>query len=111
MGMFRVILNSLERKESRQLKPSSNSGIKRSKITIIILSLVFVVVSVNVVYADRISISLPQSASAQSDTWYVGKGLEPNTYYTYEIRQFDTNQGRPFLMTIYFKEFDSNNNI
>ncbi|MGH9988289.1 MAG: hypothetical protein ACRD8W_30510, partial [Nitrososphaeraceae archaeon] len=48
---------------------------------------------------------------AQTDAWYVGKGVEPNTYYTYEIREFDTNQGRPFLMTIYFQEFDSANNV
>jgi hypothetical protein len=47
---------------------------------------------------------------AQSNTWYVGKGLQPDTYYTYKIQEHDTNQGRPFLMTIYFKEFDNEKN-
>jgi hypothetical protein len=46
-------------------------------------------------------------AYAQSNTWYVGKGLQPDTYYTYKIQEHDTNQGRPFLMTIYIKEFDN----
>lgn len=54
---------------------------------------------------------LPQLVYSQGNTWYVGKGLEPNKYYTYQIREFDTNQGRPFFMTIYFKEFDSANNV
>ena len=51
-----------------------------------------------------------QMTFAQSDnSWYVGKGAKPDTYYTYQIQDFDTNQGRPFLMTIYFKEFDTVN--
>jgi hypothetical protein len=49
-------------------------------------------------------------AFAQGDSWYVGKGAKPDTYYTYEVQNLDTNQGRPFLMTIYLKEFDNANN-
>ncbi len=52
----------------------------------------------------------PSRAVAQGDSWYVGKGAKPDTYYTYEVQNLDTNQGRPFLMTIYLKEFDSANN-
>ncbi|MBA3750399.1 MAG: hypothetical protein H0X03_05810, partial [Nitrosopumilus sp.] len=45
---------------------------------------------------------------AQSDdTWYVGKGVKPDTYYTYEIKRADTNQGQPFLMTIFFKDYNA----
>jgi hypothetical protein len=44
---------------------------------------------------------------AQSDAWYVGKGAKPNTYYTYEIKRADTNQGQPFMMTLYFKQYNS----
>ena len=43
---------------------------------------------------------------AQSENWYVGKGVKPDTYYTYEVKNTDTNQGQPFTMTIYFKEFN-----
>jgi hypothetical protein len=51
----------------------------------------------------------PNWAFAQGNNWYVGKGAKPNTYYTYEIQNFDTNEGRPFLMTIYLKNYDSAN--
>ncbi|MGI0043734.1 MAG: hypothetical protein ACRD47_08485, partial [Nitrososphaeraceae archaeon] len=75
------------------------------------MSLIVAVAVYYVAYSTVIPTIPPQNALAQSDSWYVGKGLEPNTYYTYEIRELDTNQGRPFLMTIYFKEFDSNNGV
>ena len=45
-------------------------------------------------------------AFAQSDNWYVGKGVKPDTYYTYEIKSADTNQGQPFTITIYFKDYN-----
>src|SRR5512145_3372509 len=51
----------------------------------------------------------PNPAYAQGDSWYVGKGAMPDTYYTYQIQNLDTNQGRPFLMTIYLEEFDEAN--
>lgn len=51
----------------------------------------------------------PSRASAQGDNWYVGKGAKPDTYYTYQVQNFDTNQGRPFLMTICLKDFDEAN--
>lgn len=51
----------------------------------------------------------PSRAFAQGDSWYVGKGAKPDTYYTYQIQNLDTNQGRPFLMTIYLKDFDDAN--
>lgn len=47
------------------------------------------------------------SADAQqSDMWYVGKGVKENTYYTYKIQDGETNQGQPFTMTIYFKDYN-----
>lgn len=44
---------------------------------------------------------------AQSDSWYLGKGVKPDTYYTYEIKSADTNQGQPFSITLYFKEYNA----
>jgi hypothetical protein len=46
------------------------------------------------------------NAYAQEDSWYVGKGVKPNMYVTYKIQDHDTNQGQPFNMTIYFKEYN-----
>src|SRR5207247_1253210 len=52
---------------------------------------------------------LVTKAYAQN-TWYVGKGVQPNTSYTYQIQEHDTNQGQPYLMTIFFKQFNSTGN-
>jgi hypothetical protein len=42
----------------------------------------------------------------QGDAWYVGKGAKENTYYTFRIEDHDTNQGQPFTMTIYLKDYN-----
>jgi hypothetical protein len=42
----------------------------------------------------------------QGDAWYVGKGAKENTYYTYRIEDHETNQGQPFTMTIYLKDYN-----
>jgi hypothetical protein len=42
-----------------------------------------------------------------ANNWYLGIGVQPDTYYTYKIQDHDTLQGQPFLMTIYFKQFNS----
>jgi hypothetical protein len=43
---------------------------------------------------------------AQEGNWYVGKGVKPNMFVTYKIEDHDTNQGQPFTMTIYFKNYN-----
>src|SRR6187200_2684632 len=48
-----------------------------------------------------------RNAYAANDNWYVGKGAQPNTYYTYKIQNGDTDNGQPFTMNIYFKQFNS----
>ena len=54
------------------------------------------------------SVEIIKNAYAADDNnWYVGKGVRPNTYITYNITNGDTNNARPFIMTIYFKEFNS----
>jgi hypothetical protein len=50
------------------------------------------------------------SAQAQGNDWYVGKGVEKDMYVKYSISYFDTNNGRPFGITIYFKEQDEKGN-
>jgi hypothetical protein len=58
--------------------------------------------------ATMLVVVAKQEAYAQgADTWYVGKGAKENTYYTYKIQDHDTNQGQPFTMTIYFKDFNA----
>jgi hypothetical protein len=47
-----------------------------------------------------------QYVSAAND-WYLGKGVKAGTYFTYKIQDHDTKQSQPFVITIYFKQFDS----
>jgi hypothetical protein len=46
-----------------------------------------------------------KSAYAQADdTWYVGEGAKQDMYVKYRIQEYDTNNGQPYEMTIYFQE-------
>ncbi|MGH9987086.1 MAG: hypothetical protein ACRD8W_24330, partial [Nitrososphaeraceae archaeon] len=108
IDLFRSLFSNLEREKSPLPRYKIIYGLKnrvsKKTIIIIILSIVLIVVSVSAPFLLLV-------VYAQTDAWYVGKGVEPNTYYTYKIRELDTNQGRPFLMTIYFQQFDSDNNV
>ena len=54
-----------------------------------------------------ISPSSLNTALAQEDgIWYVGDGAKNDMYVTYKVQEQDTNAGRPFDMTIYFKEYN-----
>jgi hypothetical protein len=49
--------------------------------------------------------SSQNNAVAQGNNlWYVGDGAKKGMYVTYRIQDQDTNAGRPFDMTIYFKD-------
>lgn len=51
------------------------------------------------------------NAFAQEDgRWYVGDGAKNDLYVTYRVQEQDTNAGRPFEITIYFKEFNQTGN-
>ncbi|MGI0016158.1 MAG: hypothetical protein ACREBU_22280, partial [Nitrososphaera sp.] len=45
-----------------------------------------------------------KSAYAADDLWYPGEGVKQDMYVKYRIQEHDTNNNRPFEMTIYFKE-------
>lgn len=69
-------------------------------------SLLVVIVLVSMLVLPY-SISGGIAANAQqNDMWYLGKGARENTYYTYKIQDHDTNQGQPFTMTVFFKDFN-----
>jgi len=47
-----------------------------------------------------------KNAYAADDNWYVGEGAKQDTYVTYQIQDFDVNNGRPYTMTIYLEKQD-----
>ena len=52
-----------------------------------------------------------KSAFAQQDgLWYPGEGVKQDMFVHYQIQDYDTNNNRPFEMTIWFKEQDSDGN-
>jgi hypothetical protein len=52
------------------------------------------------------SVMSMNKAYAADDIWFVGEGAKQGMYVKYRIQEFDTNNGAPFDMTIYFKEKD-----
>lgn len=70
------------------------------------LALAAILITTAITSVANTSGGIVKNAYGQSENWYVGKGIQPNTYYTYKI-QTDVDNGQPFLMTIYFKQFNS----
>jgi hypothetical protein len=50
------------------------------------------------------------NAFAVDNNWYVGEGVTKDMYVKYRMSHFDTNNGREFTMTIYFKDQDDKGN-
>jgi len=66
--------------------------------------LAFVLFSVILLFSQ----SNTNKAVAQGNNlWYVGDGAKKGMYLTYSVQDADTNAGRPFDMTIYFKDFNN----
>jgi hypothetical protein len=47
-----------------------------------------------------------RNAYAQSNTWYLGEGVQQDTFVTYRIKDIGTNDSTPYELTIYFQEQD-----
>ena len=39
-----------------------------------------------------------ENAYAQNNNWYIGKGAQENTYYTYNVQHHDTKQDKNLLL-------------
>ena len=46
----------------------------------------------------------------EDNDWYVGEGAKQGMWVKYQISYFETHEGRPFEMLIYFKEQDEKGN-
>jgi hypothetical protein len=57
------------------------------------------------------TLSMTKGAFAQGDNnWYPGEGVKQDTYVKYQIEDLDTNDGQPYVMTLYFKQQDQDGN-
>lgn len=67
-------------------------------------SLAFALVA-SLLASGALTVALSGSAYAQEDNvWYPGEGVKLDMFVTYRIQEFDTNEGRPYEMTMYFQE-------
>ncbi|MGA9153993.1 MAG: hypothetical protein WBZ36_25720 [Candidatus Nitrosopolaris sp.] len=69
----------------------------------------FILISSCVTGVSTAYIGFVKNVYAQN-SWYLGQGAQPNTYYTYTIQEHDTKQGQPHTMTIYFKSYNNTGN-
>ena len=69
--------------------------------------IMFVLFSTTLLLAQS---NLNNALAQAGDLWYVGDGAKKGMYVTYRVQEQDTNAGRPFDMTIYFKDFNSTGN-
>ncbi len=82
-----------------------NKGESNSRGKVFALTILSISISVALMNTP-ISVIYSGIVYGSGDNWYVGQGVKPNMYVTYKIQSHDTNQGQPFTMTIYFKEFN-----
>src|SRR6188472_4617250 len=89
-------------------KPNIRNETKNIRNRLFACALVTVLITATITNVAISSVVIIKNAYAADDNnWYVGKGVRPNTYVSYKIQNGDTNNGRPFIMTIYFKEFNN----
>jgi hypothetical protein len=89
-------------------KPNIRNETKNIRNRLFAYALVTVLITATITNVAISSVVIIKNAYAADDNnWYVGKGVRPNTYVSYKIQNGDTNNGRPFIMTIYFKEFNN----
>ncbi len=51
-----------------------------------------------------LSVSISTALAQGDDIWYPGEGIQQDTFFKYKIKEFDTNDGAEFEMTLWFKE-------
>jgi hypothetical protein len=77
----------------------------KSSFTFALVALLLIMASVTSVLIS--SVPLRSAYAAEDNTWYLGKGVHPNTYFSYKVQNGDTNNGQSFIINIYFKQFNS----
>ena len=59
----------------------------------------------SVLVLGTLSVIFNSGAFAQGDDlWYPGEGFKQDMYVKYRIQEYDTNDGQPYEMTLWFKE-------
>ena len=78
---------------------------RQSKLNVLVISVFLVSIAILALQTQ-----LSSKAYAVDNNWYVGEGVTKDMYVKYKMSHFDTNNGREFTMTIYFKDQDDKEN-
>ncbi len=65
------------------------------------------IVMIGIILATMVSMN---TALAQSEGWYPGKGLEEGLLVKYRVSELDLTKGETVVLTIWFRDQDSNGN-
>ena len=85
-------------------------GIVNQNTRNVINSIIISTIIVAAVLVTGLSTIMFQTKNVYADNnWYLGKGVKPGMYFTYRIQDHDTKEGQNFIMTIYFKQYDTKN--
>ncbi len=78
---------------------------RQSKLNVLVISVFLVSTAILALQPQLLT-----KAFAVDNNWYVGEGVTKDMYVKYRISNYDTNNGREFTMTIYFKDQDDKGN-
>ena len=77
---------------------SSNSTVKPNPMAKLFINFILMVSLISSSVFLVIPSITHENAYAQNNNWYVGKGAQENTYYTYNVQHHDTKQDKILLL-------------
>lgn len=79
---------------------------RKSKMNVLVISAFLISTAIILAFHTQSSTKV----FAEDNNWYVGEGVAKDMYAKYRLSHFDTNNGREFIIVIYFKEQDDKAN-
>jgi hypothetical protein len=76
---------------------SHNNTVKPKPMTKLFINFILMVLLIGSSVFLVIPSITHENAYAQNNKWYVGKGAQENTYYTYNVQHYDTKQDKILL--------------
>lgn len=58
----------------------------------------------SLIVLGALSVSLNSAYAQGDDIWYPGEGIQQDTFFKYSIKEYDTNGGEEYEMTMWFQE-------
>lgn len=58
----------------------------------------------SLIVLGALSVYLNTAYAQGDDIWYPGEGIQQDTFFKYSIKEYDTNDGEEYEMTLWFKE-------